>query len=211
MRELLGGILHAATAIRWLDVALGAISIAGAIGTFAFGLKAARLDRERYRFAWADIEAGARKLSKRGSRQFDAEAVVCFAGPSAIVANLMVEVSARRLPVFVVNLAAAEGHRAERDLAGHRRIHTAKWTLFVPESLFQEPRGRLALVDDVVISGDAMTHLREALVEGGFDSDQITTCALICTAVAKNSGKAPDHCAFVLENSTFYLPWGKGY
>jgi hypothetical protein len=63
----------------------------------------------------------------------------------------------------------------------------------------------------VAISGDSLLSLKEALVTHGFNETSIFTAALICTKIAKDSLKAPNAYWCLLDNSDFYLPWGKGY
>lgn len=145
------------------------------------------------------------------STRYRPDAVVCFRGPSTIVASIVIELAHYVAPLYVVGIAKATDESAFSGVPGYKYMETTKWHLYIPESLFAVPSRRLLLIDDCVISGDSLHALRTILIQSGYQKENIQTASIICTNVAKETKKSPDHCYFFLENTTFHLPWGKGY
>lgn len=194
------------------EIILALFGIAGTFGTFYYGMKASRLARERYSFSWEDVTRGCRELTKRGIREFKPDMIVCFSGPSAIIANLVVEFSHSFLPVYVVCIERIEDAKnAGYEIAEYQPLFTSKWRLYIPKAVLMDKTKRVMLVDDAVISGDSLFNLKSALITQGFSKSNTYACSLICTKVAQDSKKAPDFFYYLLDTSEFYLPWGRGY
>jgi hypoxanthine phosphoribosyltransferase len=197
-----------------ISLVLGIIGVAGTIGTFYYGFKSLRLTREKHRFSWEDVASGCRALAQKAIKRWKPECVVFFCGPSGIVANLMIQYADHFVPchMIVIDKARFRGSKPGFEIVGHKRIETTKWYLHVPDALMTSGSGRKVLViDDVAISGDSLLLIKNVLVDAGLQREQIRTCALVCTQIAKNTNKAPDFHYYMVGGSDFYLPWGQGY
>lgn len=195
-----------------LEIILGIISILGTIGTFYFGHKAEKMAKEKQRFSWADVEDGCRALNRKALKRYKPDLIVCFSGPSSIIANLMIQLSDYFVSVYVSILQkSGTGRRDQFSLDNYQTIVTSKWRLHIPSEVFADTSKKVLLVDDCVISGDSLALLKKTLLDNGFSNDKVRSCCLICSNIAKETNKAPNYYQYLLENSVFYLPWGKGY
>jgi hypoxanthine phosphoribosyltransferase len=192
------------------ETLLALISIAGTVGTFYYGGKSFRLAQDKVRFSWDDVANACRHLRGSAVSRFKPQAVVCFSGPSAIVASILMEVAEYYAPMVVVFLEKQLGDKvATRLMPGYRRIDTAKWRLFIPEMLFTFSDKRTLLIDDCVVSGESLALLKTILMENGFS--EIKTCSVVCTYIAQRSNRTPDYYCYLVDYSKFHMPWGEVY
>lgn len=195
----------------WL---LGCTTIAGTLGTLYFGFEARYLTKQRVRFSWSEVEWGARSLGRLVKRSAKPELVLCFAGPSAIVANLLLVMADLEVPILLLPIERVKGKSFAAKLGvGWKVLETAKWRIFVPEMALGMAGqvSRVTIIDDCVRSGDSIVAVRKLLLEAGFTSDGIRTYSLIASDLAMRENKGPDKAVHVLEGSRFFLPWGAGY
>jgi adenine/guanine phosphoribosyltransferase-like PRPP-binding protein len=97
---------------------------------------------------------------------FRADAILTFPGPSSIFAGLVLSsalgVAAVRTPVYTAVCAPSD---SDLDKAGFRSIPTAStYTVYLPELLTKSSTThqiQLAIVDDVISTGEAMAALRK--------------------------------------------------
>ncbi len=198
--------------MSFLEIVLGIVSILGTIGTFYFGAKAERMAREKQRFSWGDVEEGCRTLNRTAIGRFKPDIIICFSGPSSIIANLMIQLSNYFVPVYTSVLQKPD-ILSDRYFStqSFEHIVTSQWQLHVPAEIFLDKTKRVLLVDDYVHSGESLSVLKQKLLDRGFPVSNVKSCALICSNIAKEANRAPDYFKYLLDNSVFYLPWGKAY
>ena len=189
-----------------------AFGITGGIATFYFGFEARKFARNKNRYSWQDIDQASRALGIYLKRHFKPDVVICFSGPSAIVANLAMETAAFCAPVIIISTRrrTRKGFDLYEKLDDIEVITSTKWVLSVPKLLFCFSSSKVCIVEDAIITGDSLLLIKALLLKKGFRSDLIKTYAVICTQVAKDADKASDKAYFHTTDTEFYFPWGKG-
>ena len=196
-----------------MNIVLGLISVAGVAGTFYFGVRAVRLEKQCNRFSWSDVLEGCNQLAAEAITGFEPDAMGCFPGASAIVGNLMLEAVVRQVPVFSILLVDKNNKikTATTDMATYERIETSKWELLVPKQLLQATDSKLLLVDASVLTGDSFANIVNALLSRGFNPEKVKTCSLIATQSSVDSNKGPDYYWYASDSHVYFFPWGRAY
>jgi len=187
------------------------IGVLGTVGTFYYGFRAKDLRRERVSFGWDDIETGTIDLLKAVERCFHPDALLITSGPPAIVGSIAMVQSGRFLPTYLGVQEDKRGYQFNNPLPNHKIISTEKFNIHIPESIFLDTSKKLLILQDCVISGDSLAGIVNMLIAGGYPRGNIHTAALVCSQIARDSNKAPDHYWFPSPYSEFYFPWGKWY
>lgn len=192
-----------------LTLILSVISIFGVAGTFYFGIQSNKLLKSKNRYSWTDIYKACEVLGIYMKRRIKPDLILCFSGPSGIVTNLIVESTNYFIPVYTIILEKKErGQEISLDLT---TVQTSRWKLHFPNNLSNMINKKICIIDDAVISGDSLNSVKESLIQLGFKKDNIRTCSIVCTMVAKLANKSPDKYVYLTDQTSFFMPWGKGY
>lgn len=197
----------------WFNWVSNLLAVAGLFGTVYYGREARLMTQIRNRFSWTDIEHACHELGKVIKKQIKPDVIVCFAGPSAVVTNLLVEMENISTPITLISLK----NRTSKQInifdneSGINILESTKWRLYVPSKLFELKHAKICIIEDAVISGDSLFLLKKHLIEKGIARENIWTCAIVCSEIAKVSNKAPDKSYYTIENANFFFPWGKGF
>jgi len=195
-----------------VSLILGIIGVLGVIGTFYYGIKSKQLLKSKNRYSWTDIHEACRELGVYIKRKIKPDIILCFSGPSGIVTNLIVESTNYFIPVYTITLKKiGKGKQIQNDLPGLTTVTTSRWRLYLPDNLSNMLIKKICIIDDAVISGDSINSIKESLVQVGFKKENIWTCSIICTTVAQLAKKCPDKYIYLTDQTSFYMPWGKGY
>ena len=68
---------------------------------------------------------------------------------------------------------------------------------------------KILIFDDLVMSGDSLSCVRNQILSFGFDNAKTETAALVCTTMAREARKAPDFSWYKTSTNRFYFPWGQ--
>ncbi len=186
-----------------------AFGVVGTVLTVLLARRAERLNRERRRLEWPDLQAAASDLSRRILRDFAPGAVFTPGLSGATFTNLLVDQLGDELPVYVGIRFWRENGRLPDSLPGYSPVETNKWRVLVPEALLQGASEPVLIVDDFAMSGDFLEKLRAKLSEGGRDSAQVRSVTVAATNVAIRNHKAPDYYWWTADDDNFYFPWGR--
>jgi hypoxanthine phosphoribosyltransferase len=174
-----------------------------------FGIENRRLQREKIRFTWDDISAGARDLARKIKKAgFAPEIVLTLSFRGAMVAGIIVlEFDSEPL---VYTCIAVDIHTAlSFPPREHTLIETTKWRLYIPDSLRGHSDKKILIVDDFTMSGDALGAVRRHHHGFGFDHHAVKAATLVCTTGAIDGGKAPEFYWYETPTTRFYFPWGQ--
>ncbi len=192
-----------------LNIVLAVLSVAGTAGTFFYGIKSSRLERERRKLTWDDLTVAAMDLAQKLKRTFQPELIFALSAKGTAISLIGLPELGCHLPLYV-GLAEDERHHKFPFAPEHfERLATTKWTLHIPIALFANNEKRVLILDDFVMSGDSLKSVVELLVSKGFNRNNLKTAAIISTRVAADAGKAPDYCWRTVADANFYFPWGK--
>ncbi len=194
------------TFLTVLSLVFGVIGIVLAV---LFARRSERLNRERRRLEWPDIQAAASDLARQITGDFQPEAIITPGLSGATFANLLVENIKPQPPVFVGLRFWKEYGDTPPDVGGYDTIETNKWHVMIPEALFQSFKGPLLVVDDFALSGDFLDNLRAKLEEHGRKPEDIKSATIAVTNVAIKNHKAPDYFWWKADDDNFYFPWGR--
>ncbi len=193
-----------------LTIVFGIIGGVGAALTVYYGRKSARLERERETLSWNDVQLAADDLAEdiRKSR-FQPQFILALNTRGGIIAEFVAQNMADSLPIVVGITEWRDFGYNAYDLKQYDSFETTKWRVSIPLTVYDNTDKNVLIVDDLVMSGDAMEEARKRLAERGFTKDAIRTAAIVVTDVAIKTHKAPDYHWRQTDSSSFYFPWGK--
>ena len=133
-----------------------------------FGLENRRLQRRLRRFEWSDVEIGVKHLVKEVKGRSEIDIILAFSAPGAIVANFFVAQRPELIPIYGGITLRRSDHRLMPLQVDHHVLSTSKWKIAIPESFLRQKDRRVLVIDDAVVTGDAMSNVLNLLVERGF-------------------------------------------
>jgi hypoxanthine phosphoribosyltransferase len=173
-----------------------------------------KLRRDKYRFSWEDVEKSAHYLANTCLGKFGAEAIVTFSGPGAIIANLAMILHKQMIPIYTVldlrhlprDSPAKKG--SQIFLVGYTEYETHRRRILIPESLLKERLfTKIVVLDDCMISGEAIQVVIKQLLAIGYDRKQILVgCAVVSKSVL-DSDRKPDRFWECVANENYHFPW----
>ena|SRR2546423_2467872 len=197
--------------LETITVLLSIVSVLGTIGTFYFGIKSNRLEKQRYSLTWKEVETGSLQLLRESESKFHPDILLMISGPSAIVASLAMIQSRQFFPVYTAVLENKRELLFKYKPKGHTEISTTKWNIYLPEQLCREVDKRILVIHDCVMSGDVQATICHFLLEKGFPRDHIFLATLVCSELAFESKKAPDYHWYKNPHKDLYFPWGRWF
>jgi hypoxanthine phosphoribosyltransferase len=187
---------------------------AGLLASVYFGLENRRLNRLQNRFTWPDIERACRQIGStmKSRRRGAPDLVLCFEGPSAVIANLAIAIHGLQVPVLMISLRSRKSQKPymTESLDQFEVLTSSKWVLSVPKAVLSFSGKKVWIVEDAIVTGDSLGLLKRHLFAQGFREEDVFTTTVICTDVARTSDKGADETYFHVDSSGFWFPWGKG-
>lgn len=172
----------------------------------------------RRQFTWNELHRGAENVGKYIFEDFNADAVITFAGHSAIFANLVVVKSLTRdqlleLPVWLALQRDTNPSSSLPNREGFIRVPGEGFDIFVPESFAERNRGeneKIAILDDSIVTGEAILTLNRYLQDTlHYKKDDICVGCFVCTKyVTLIPERKPCVKEFVHDTDEYDLPWG---
>lgn len=195
-----------------LDRVLGIISLVLAVvGTalaIHYGREARRLTQRLRRFEWHDIESALKKLSQEIEKDFSPDLILSSSGGSVgIIANMYLTYTKRFIPLYV----GVSKHHASQFSSPpiyHASFTTNRWNTYIPEELAQLKDHKVLILEDVVLSGETLTQMRNALLSWGYAPNRVRSAAVFMSQFAVSQGAEPDYYWLRLSDTHFELPWG---
>jgi hypoxanthine phosphoribosyltransferase len=185
------------------------VGIVGVILTVYFARKSSRLDKARKRLEWADLQAAANDLGQLIKRDCTPIAIVTPGTRGATFANLLASEFTDQPPVYVGISTWKGGPHTNVLVDGWFEIETKKWIVHIPKEPSRYADGVVLIVDDFVMSGDFLDHLKSTLEAGGLEATRIRSASVAVTKVALKNHKAPDYYWWIADDDDFFFPWGK--
>lgn len=192
-----------------LSIGLAILSVAGTAGTFYYGIKSNRLERERRKLSWDDLTVAALDLAQKVTKEFQPDLIYALSARGTAVSLMALPELGCNLPLYVGLAEDEKHHKFCFRPDAFEQLKTTKWTLHVPVALFCNSKRKVLVVDDFVMSGDSLKAVVDLLVSKGFDQQNIKTAAIVSTRVAADAGKAPNFTWLNVPDANFYFPWGK--
>ena len=186
------------------------IGLIGVCVSIFYGRKSLRLERERITLKWEDVEIAAEDLSKRISDSgFKPSLILTFGSKCGYLAHLISRSFSPSAPV-VVGVTLPKGGRVAEPLASMLSfIETKRWCVGIPTQLLDYGDQHVLIVDDWVLSGDAIEKMCDLLVQSGVPRKNIVSATLVATDTAVQNGKAPSYYWKTTSSTNFFFPWGR--
>lgn len=179
--------------------------------------------RVEHKYSFEDVWEGAREVGEQVFGSFNANAILTFAGPSAVFANLVMARYLERealleMPVCLALQRDWQPSDPKRKLPmapGYTSVPGEGVVIFIPDTLAEltkESRKplRLAVIDDVIISAAVMASLRPYLQKRLGSLARIEFACFICfDKIPKVMRyRKPEFASVWSETENFTLPWG---
>jgi adenine/guanine phosphoribosyltransferase-like PRPP-binding protein len=193
-----------------LNITLAVIGVLGTIGTFYFGIKSLRLERQRRSFTWRDIQIGATELLRREIQHFRPDLMLVPSGPGAAVASIAMTELRHFIPTYTIVLRNPS-EPFHGDLKDCYQTKSGRWEIFIPKSVLTDKTRRILVFDDCVMTGDTLSAIRQLIESKGIDAAQLRCICLVCSRIAADGNKSPDAFWHQHDDAEFYFPWGKWY
>lgn len=161
------------------------------------------------KFTWQDIQLGVDHLVKE-TNDFCPDFVLAPSnGASGIVANLYLVKMDRYIPIMYGNHKKM-GDNFTANVEGKYGYTTSKWQVYFSNDIEKYTDKKILVIQDVVLSGDSLQGVREALKKCGYSEKNVRFAALFVSTVSINSNKQPDYYWYHLDDSVkYYYPWGR--
>ncbi len=192
-----------------LTIFFGITTVVGLWLTIVYGRRAARLKNQLRSLDWTDVTLGATDLARSLSKEFTPDVIFAGSIRGGVIAFFVAEALQLQIPIFIGITEWNDSSTLGGAFDGFDTVRTNKVHLHIPETLYKQTTLRLLIVDDLVVSGDALASIRQHCVEHGFSNENIRTMTLVATEVAIQNRKAPDHYWRQTESHRFYFPWGE--
>jgi len=192
-----------------MNLFFGITTVISMLLTVYYGRRARRLELERKRLRYDDLQAAANDLGVKINKAFTPDAVFTPGLHGATFANLLVAELETEVPVLVGVSSWKDSAKPITSVAGHRMLETNKWLVHVPEALLSGQYSSILVVDDFAMSGDFLQLIVTMLTAAGTKKEQIMTACVVTTTVAVQNHKAPNFYWQQTVDDTFYFPWGR--
>lgn len=178
--------------------------------TVYFGIEARRIRRKIKTLEWDDIIIAVRDISR--SIKADAEPDVIYSPDQrgGIISYLMKYSLDAEIPIITGVTLWKDDFPEPPDWPHYVVTETSKWWILVPNILTKFKNNKIMIVDDFAMSGDALIKIKTILsAQFLFPHNNIKTCAIIVTDIAKKAHKDPSYYWKVVESTDFFFPWGR--
>lgn len=172
-----------------------------------------QLRREKYRFSWDDVEKSAAYLARTCLDRNPPDAIVTFSGPGSLIANLAMILHRRLIPIYtILDIRIMPNEKPTTkgppiSLTGYTVFETRRRRLMFPETLRQQKFGRIAILDDCFITGEAVQIVLNQLLAIGYDRKQIVTGCAVVSKTVMESELRPDKYWECVTNDHYHFPW----
>lgn len=191
------------------------LAIAGVVGTLCFGTaslvqarKISRLEFQRVRFFWADLETAAREIAAAIRKTgYQPDLIFSPSPRAATVAYLVMYQIGPELPLYIGIIESTSGPSLRCEPINHTMIDTIKWHVYIPDAIVGHNDKKLLIIDDLTMTGTTLGAMVKYFKEMGFSD--IKTAAPVVTTGAVKGRTAPDYYWREIDQPDFYFPWGK--
>jgi hypothetical protein len=165
-------------------------------------------------YTWDEVIAGAEHVGKEiFSDLFRADAILTFSGPSSVFAGIVLAQAVGkpsvRVPVYTAFCDAK--NQLRQHLGSFYPVPTDLFTILLPKALAEPANGKptknLAIIDDTIITGEAMRALREYFSRDRRYKVRVACCICYEARLLK-SQVPPEVYKFKATSPHFLLPWG---
>ncbi len=193
-----------------LNVVFGLITIISFGLTIFYGIKSTRLEKQRKKLDWTDLQSCAKDLGNELKKTgFNPDMIFTPGLRGATFANLLQNEIVQQIPVYVGISYWKDSISKCELIDGYELIETSKWYVLFPKLPMCQKGKKILILDDYVMSGDFLKSTKKMLIDFGLDENNIKSMAVTTTKIAIESHKAPDYYWMTTFDSNFYFPWGK--
>ena len=158
---------------------------------------------------WIQIHVGSRYLSKKIVKDKFAPDYILAPGPrSSIIAQEIANNLNEELPIFTgfVSKENLFNNALDNDFV---IIQVNQWYLHLPLSVKSLKGKNVLIVQDWILSGESLEHIKKKLLELGYEEERIRCCAIAVTQVPLRRKHRPNYYYKVVDPDECYFPWGK--
>ncbi len=182
------------------------------------------IEKAECEYSFAEICKGAAKVGQHVFGSFKANAVLTFAGHSAIFANLVLAMCLDRsallqMPVFLAqqrDWPSSDSKRKPPEFCGCTPVRGEGVVILVPDALIQFAKHasrplRLAVIDDVIMSGAVLACLRPHfhMLLGARARIEFVCFVFFEPLKRVMKDREPEFAAVRTNSEVFTLPWGR--
>lgn len=195
-----------------LNAILGIITIISVILTVYYGQKSARLEKERNKIDWVDMQLAAKSLAKKLHKaKFIPDIIFTPGVRGATFANLLENelASNKVIPIFVGTTLAKESKDICESYDEYEKVETTKWVVLIPKCILATIDKKVLIVDDYVMTGDFLQNTITLVLRSGLKKKNIKSMALAITKTTIDADKSPDFYWHITKDPKFLFPWGE--
>jgi hypoxanthine phosphoribosyltransferase len=194
----------------YLNLTFGVVSIISFGATIYYGKKSSKLEKERKKLDWADLQSCANDLGKDLKKtKFKPDIIFTPGLRGATFANLLQNEISGEIPVFVGISFWKEKIKNINSFENYEMIETSKWFILIPKLIMSQKNKKILIVDDYAMSGDFLQNVIKLVTNEGINKKNVKSMTIATTKVAIENHKEPDYYWMTTHDSNFYFPWGK--
>ena len=195
-----------------INYIFGAVTIISVFITIYYGRKSIRLEKEKNKIDWADLQLAVKSLSRElVLRKFIPDIIITPGLRGATLANLLEQefTYKKNIPVFVGITLSKNTNNINEYSKEYVKLETSKWVVLIPCCIFSMSGKKILILDDYVMTGDFLQNMIDSIVKSGINKQNIKSMALATTKTAIDSNKNPDFYWHITKDSKFLFPWGE--
>lgn len=189
--------------------------IIGIVGTIlsAVGIgltvRSNKKTREAKTIDWSQMQTASKHISKLLKRNFIPDFIITPGQKGGIFAQLIMDNLEIMFPIYTGYIFDKNTKINSTQNNDCIIIETSKWNVYLPNYIKHTVDMKVLIVDDLVMSGDFLISLKKSLISFGYKNENIKSCSIATTSVAKNTNKSPDFFWKIVDADDCYFPWGK--
>ncbi len=192
------------------------LAVLGILVSVYYGHKAQKLQDEKRRLSWADVQASSNDLvGKMLKDDFVPDLIFTPGLKGATFANLVQQELRCTVPVYV-GVTREKSKVNELSIADYEVIVTSKWNVYIPRALSNViTQGKantlkMLVVDDLVVSGDFLQEFSKLALTWGIEYQNLKSMSIVASKVAFTTQKGPSYYWMeIADTESIYFPWGK--
>jgi hypoxanthine phosphoribosyltransferase len=160
---------------------------------------------------WNDLEGVGKYLCSRMEPNFIPD-IICTLGNEC--GNIICSIEQHFYNKNIITLIGTKRRRGYRlrgtpDTEYYEKTETFSWELYIPKEVWKYKDKKILLVDDIAITGNFISTMRNLFHENGFRENNIKIACIVTTQGLIENETAPDYYYKIIDESYFYFPWGK--
>lgn len=168
-----------------------------------------KIEFEKKTMTWDDFDKATTSLAKELEKRISPSCIVFSPDPiGGYIAWSILEKLGNSIDIPIyVGVKTSKNSSKRIDSNNFALAETTKWKLWIPSAVFSDKNKTVYIIHDLVMSGDYLVELRNALHSKGITN--VVSVSLITSDISIETHKAADFYWKTYSQKEFYFPWGK--